>query len=307
MDNLMKIGGTSILRNPGLLALETPQLKRFAPTIFAKQPIPGVSDSYGHVRTFDVIQAMADNGYECVEVRQSQRRGNDEMDADQRMRYTKHMLKFKKQGSIKSLLKRGDVIPQVIMLNSHDRSSGFHLYAGMYRVVCSNGLMVADGQFVEPIKVRHTVTMVADIVERSRELIKGADGVYAIREKMLAVPMTDKQAIRFANEAIEFRPPRRTGILTPDTLLMARRDEDKVNDLWHIFNRVQENMLRGGNETITPEGRNVQTKGIGRIERDVQVNSALWGLAVETLNKAGKGTKTTGSKRKTAAELAEEI
>jgi hypothetical protein len=193
------------------------------------------------------------------------------------------------------------------MLNSHDRSSGFHLYAGMYRVVCSNGLMVADGQFVEPIKVRHTASMVADIVQRSADLIKGADGVYSIREKMLAVPLTDKAAIKFATEAIEFRPPRRTGILTPDTLLIARRDEDKVNDLWHVFNRVQENMLRGGNDTITPEGRTVATKGIGRIERDVQVNSALWTLAVETLNNAGKGTKTTTAKKARKAAAVEDI
>lgn len=296
MDNLIKMGGTSILRNPGLEALEMPQLKRFAPTIFAKEPIEGVSEMYGHVRTYDIIKAMADSGYECVEVRQSQKRD------ESRMPFTKHMIKFKRQGSLKTLLKRGDVIPQVVMLNSHDRSSGFHLYAGMYRVVCSNGLMVADGQFVEPIKVRHTASMVADIVERSRQLIKGADGVYTIREKMLAVPLSDKAAIQFAHKALEFRPPRRLGVLDPATLLIARREEDDTNDLWHVFNRVQENMLRGGNDTVTDAGRTVQTKGIGRIERDVQVNSALWGLAVETLNKAGKGTKATAKKRAVAVE-----
>jgi hypothetical protein len=203
------------------------------------------------------------------------------------------MLKFKRQGSIKTLLKRGDVVPQVVMLNSHDRSSGFHLYAGMFRVVCSNGLMVADGQFVEPIKVRHSLSMITDIVERSKELIKGADGVYSIREQMLKVPLTEKAAIAFARQALEFRPPRRAGVLDPATLLIARRDEDKPNDLWHVFNRVQENMMRGGAATVTENGRNVQTKGIGRIERDVEVNSKLWGLGVETLNKAGKGTKST--------------
>lgn len=301
MENLIKMGGTSILRNPDLSMLETPQLKRFAPTIFARRGMEGVSESYGHVRTIDIIEAMLENGYECVEVRQSQRRETEAMSVAQRMAYTKHMLKFKRHGSIKSLLKRGDVIPQVVMLNSHDRSSGFHLYAGMYRVVCSNGLMVSDGQFVEPIKVRHTASMVADIVDRSRDLIKGADGVYAIREKMLSIPLSEKSAVRFATQAIEFRPPRRSGVLTPETLLTVRRDEDKPNDLWHVFNRVQENMLRGGNETITPGGRTVATKGIGRIERDVQVNSALWELAVDTLNKAGKGTPAKKA-RKVAVE-----
>ena len=132
--------------------------------------------------------------------------------------------------------------------------------------------------------------------------IKGADGVYAIRDKMLAVPMTEKVATQFATRALHFRPPRRTGVLEPAMLLQPRRDEDKVNDLWHVFNRVQENMLRGGNETTTPEGRTAMTKGIGRIERDVQVNSALWGLAMETLNKAGKGTPAKKRKAVTVDE-----
>lgn len=293
-DSLMKIGGTSVLRNPQLEPLETAQLKRFAPTIFAKRAIEGVSDNYGHVPTFDIIKAMAENGYACVEVRQSQRRD------ETRMPFTKHMIKFRREGTLKSLLKRGDVIPQVVMLNSHDRSSGFHLYAGMFRLVCSNGLMVADGQFVEPIRIRHSIHMTQDIVNRSTELIKGADGVYSIREKMLAVPLSEKAAVQFANKALEFRPPRRDGIMLPETLLTVRRDEDKPNDLWHVFNRVQENMLRGGNATTTAGGRVVQTKGIGRIERDVQVNSALWGLAVETLNKAAPKAKRPA---KVAAEL----
>jgi hypothetical protein len=299
MENLMRIGGTAVLRNPDLSALETPQLKRFAPTIFAKRAIEGVSDNYGHVRTFEIIETMREHGYDCVEVRQSQRRD------ETRMPFTKHMLKFRKQGQIKGLLKRGDVIPQVVMLNSHDRSSGFHLYAGMFRVVCENGLIVADGQFVEPLKVRHSLSMVQDIVEKAGLLIKGADGVYSIREEMLRVQLTEREAKHFAVQALEHRPPRRAGVLEPATLLTPRRPEDKSNDLWHTFNRVQENMMKGGAATVTEGGRNVNTKGIGRIERDVQVNSALWTLAVDTLNKKGKGTKATKSSAAKKASVEE--
>lgn len=284
LDNLMRIGGTAVLRNPDLLPLEDGQLKRFAPTIFAKRPVEGVSDNYGFVNTHDIIKAMRDSGYACVEVRQSQRRD------EERMPFTKHMLKFRSEGTIKALMKRGDVIPQVVMLNSHDRSSGFHLYFGMFRVLCSNGLIVSDGSLVEPIRVRHSLAMVQDIVNRSKELIKGADGVYALRENMLRTAMTDKQAVAFAVKALEHRPPRRAGVLDPKTLLEARRPEDARMDLWHVFNRVQENMMRGGAATVTEDGRKVTTKGIGRIERDVQVNSALWELAVSTGAKLGGAT-----------------
>jgi len=292
----IRIGGTAILRNPDLLPLEEAQLKRFAPTIFQRRGIEGVSENYGHVSTIEVVRAMRDNGYEIVEVRQSKRR------EEERMPFTKHLLKFKPKGTLKQFLKVGDVVPQVVMLNSHDRSSGFQLYYGMYRLICSNGLIVSDGEAVEPIKVRHTLGMVQDIVNKSVLLTKGADGVYALRESMLGVQLTEKAALAFANEALAFRPPRRVGLLDPKTLLEIRRPEDKLNDLWHVYNRVQENLMRGGNDTVTAEGRHVKTKGIGRIERDVQVNGLLWGLAVSKL------TKTTGKtvkaiKDKSAANI----
>ena len=298
VDNVIRLGGTSVLRNPDLLPLEDKQLKRFAPTIFAKSPIEGVSDNYGFVNTFEVIKAMRESGYECVEVRQSRRRDEGKMP------FTKHMLKFKHPSTMKALLKRGDVIPQVVMLNSHDKSSGFHLYAGMFRVVCSNGLIVSDSELVEPIKVRHNIKMVENILDRARALIRSADGVYNLREQMLGIQLTQKEALRFATHALEFRPPRRSGIMSADTVLQARREEDKVNDLWHVFNRVQENIVMGGADTMTAENRAVRTKGVGRIERDVQVNSNLWRLAVETLHQRGKGSPAKRSRK--AAELSED-
>lgn len=287
----MKIGGTQVLRNENLDGISDRQLKEFAPTIFAKGGMPGVSERYGFVNTKRVIDAMRDTGFEIVEVRQSMRRNTE------RMPWTKHMLKFRPAGLL-GKIKRNDVVPQVIMLNSHDRSSGFHLYAGMYRLVCSNGLMVSDGATVEPIKVHHTARMVENILDRSKELIECADGVFRLRDDMLHTEMTPKTALAFARRAVEFRPPRAAS-LAPETLLIPRRKEDDKFDLWHVFNRVQENMLRGGNETTTAEGRTVMTRGIGRIERDVEVNTKLWSLAVQTIAKASASSKKATA-RKTA-------
>jgi hypothetical protein len=283
------IGGTRVLRNANLDAISDRQLKDFAPTIFAKGGMPGVSEKYGFVNTKAIIDAMRDSKFEIVEVRQSQRRNPEKMP------FTKHMLKFRPAGLV-GKIKRGDVVPQVVMLNSHDRSSGFHLYAGLYRLVCSNGLMVSDGASVEPIKVHHTARMVENILDRSRELIECADGVFRLRSDMLATEMTPKTALAFARQAVEFRPPR-AATLAPEALLIPRRKEDEPFDLWHVFNRVQENMFRGGNETTTEDGRVVTTRGIGRIERDVKINTKLWSLAVQTIAKAQASSKRATSKK----------
>lgn len=291
MDAL-KIGNTQVLRNPQLDPIDDKQLKAFAPTIFAKGGMPGVSEKYGFVNTKTVIDAMRDNKFDIVEVRQSQRRDLD------RMPFTKHMLKFRPSGLI-GKVKRGDVVPQIMMLNSHDRSSGFHLYAAMYRLICDNGMIVSDGAEVTPVKVHHTIRMVENVIDRSNDLIKCIDGVYRLRGDMVKTAMTQKAALAFARQAVTFRPPR-AAVLAPENLLIPRRKEDEaaVGNLWGTFNIVQENMLRGGNETVTEDGRIVLTRGIGRIERDVQINVDLWSLAVQTIAKAQASAKKA-SKRET--------
>lgn len=285
----IKIGNTQVLRNPQLDPISDRQLKEFAPTIFAKGGMPGVSEKYGFVNTKTIIDAMRDHSFDIVEVRQSQRRDQE------RMPFTKHMLKFRPTGLI-GKIKRGDVVPQVMMLNSHDRSSGFHLYAAMYRLICDNGMIVSDGAEVTPIKVHHTARMVENVVDRSLELIKCIDGVYRLRGDMLKTELTPKTALAFAKQAVTFRPPR-TAVLAPETLLIPRRKEDDKFDLWHVFNRIQENMLRGGNETTAEDGRVVMTRGIGRIERDVEVNTKLWSLAVQTIAKAQASGKKGAAKK----------
>ena len=292
----VKIGNTQVLRNPQLDPISDRQLKEFAPTIFAKGGMPGVSEKYGFVNTKTVIDAMRDSGFDIVEVRQSQRRDPD------RMPFTKHMLKFRPQGLI-GKIKRGDVVPQVMMLNSHDRSSGFHLYAALYRLICDNGMIVSDGAEVTPIKVHHTLRMVENVIDRSLELVKCIDGVYRLRGDMLKTELTPKAALAFAKHAVTFRSPRRAAVLAPETLLVPRRKEDEPFDLWHVFNRVQENLMRGGNETVAEDGRIVMTRGVGRIERDVDINTKLWSLAVQTIAKAQASSKKASAKKATADDL----
>jgi hypothetical protein len=119
---------------------------------------------------------------------------------------------------------------------------------------------------------------------------------------MLKTELTPKSALAFAKHAVTFRPPR-AAVLTPETLLIPRRKEDDKFDLWHVFNRIQENMLRGGNETTAEDGRVVMTRGIGRIERDVEVNTKLWSLAVQTIAKAQSSSRKAPAKKETADDI----
>jgi hypothetical protein len=50
-------------------------------------------------------------------------------------------------------------------------------------------------------------------------------------------------------------------------------------DLWTVFNRVQENMMRGGLEGLSANGRRIRTGGIRAMGSTVKVNTSLWELA----------------------------
>lgn len=67
--------------------------------------------------------------------------------------------------------------------------------------------------------------------------------------------------------------------MAPAQMLTCRRADDAKDDLWSVFNRIQENVLRGGLSRRSPTGRLVRSRRITSIREDVRLNGALWDLA----------------------------
>ena len=102
---------------------------------------------------------------------------------------------------------------------------------------------------------------------------------------MHAAMLTEHQRLRFAEQAFHIRFQRSVvkPSFEPGRLLEARRDLDKGNDLWRVYNTVQENSMRGGVAYTNQRGRSTSTRGIRAIREDVRINTALWGAAMTTL------------------------
>ncbi|MGG6549144.1 UNVERIFIED_CONTAM: DUF945 domain-containing protein, partial [Prevotella sp. 15_C9] len=62
-------------------------------------------------------------------------------------------------------------------------------------------------------------------------------------------------------------------------LLRPRRFDDRESDLWSTFNRVQENLVKGGLDGRTANGRRQRTRPVQGIDQNVRLNRALWLLA----------------------------
>jgi Domain of unknown function (DUF932) len=241
--------------------LSDESLLRMVPSAFATEAHGSRSDRYAFVPTSAVIAALRKEGFEPVDATQSAARTLEKIG------FTKHMIKFARPSA--ALAKVGDTVPQVCLVNSHDGSSVYELMSGLYRLACSNGLIVSDGQF-ESVSIRHTGNVVGEVIEGSFRVIENAmkAGEVAAEWKAIAFA-TAAMALRFGGEKQPFYPER---------LLNVKREEDRGQDLWTAFNRVQENLLGGGQRGRNANGRRQTVRAIKGIDGNVGLNKALWTL-----------------------------
>jgi len=266
-----------INRNQTPLTLD--EIARRAPSALATRPYGAMSAKYAHIPTLGVIEAMIAAGFQPFGATQSRTRIAGKGD------FTKHMLRFRHSDI--GVLAVGDVVPEVVLINSHDGTSAYKLIAGLYRLVCSNGMMVSDAE-IDSINVRHTGNVVQDVLDGSRRLIADTQNSIGTVRSWGQLQLTDGEQHAFAESAHILRfadsEGKVTTPITPDQLLTSRRREDVGNDLWRTLNRVQENVITGGLSAVQRDAngrrvRRVSMRRINGISEDVRLNRALWELA----------------------------
>lgn len=157
-----------------------------------------------------------------------------------RREYSKHMLRLRREGNI-----NGKDVPEIILLNSHDDSSSYQMIPGIFRFVCTNGL-VCGNNFGE-IRVPHKGDIVGQVIEGAYEVLGVFDKVTENMEAMKEIHLNSDEQHLFGRAALmaRYEDENKTPV-TPEQIIPPRRWEDKQNDLWTTWQRVQENMIKGG-------------------------------------------------------------
>ena len=255
-------------------ALTIGDLQQRAPSAFATTPFSTTSPNYRFISTAQIVSTLLDAGFEPVAALQANSRG-------ERSNYARHMLRFRSMSLPK---KFNDVVPQIVLINSHDGTSAYQLRAGLYRTLCMNGLLARIGDF-GVIHVPHRGNIIANIVEAALQIASGFSAINDVIDLMKVGMLTEAQRIQFAEQAFNIRFHRfdPKPAFAPGQLLEARRELDRGNDLWRVYNVVQENIMRGGLSYTNRRGNSTSTRGIRAIREDVRINTALWGTAMTTL------------------------
>jgi len=271
MDTIQTMLGDIDTDSAFVDGLNRTQLEKMTPAAYATSPHEKLTERYSFVPTSDVIETMRKAGFNVVQAAQSRSR-------KQLPAFARHALRFRK---VKSEVYVGEVVPEILILNSHDGTSAYHVRIALFRAICSNGMIVSDTAF--PCwRVPHRGSAAVEVLEAALRLAQQFGEVGAVVERMRHIYLTEAQRLSFASDALAIRYPNETvgQAVAPVELLKARRPEDVGADLWRTFNVVQESLLQGGAPRLTATKRRVRMRGVRAIREDVRINSALWERAM---------------------------
>jgi hypothetical protein len=258
------------------------QIKKECPLAFAKEPTnPGVSNRYLFVNTETIIDDLDKLGWKPVMATQRKGRGGSTI-------FSKHMISFQNPDIMIKGKDGDDAFPRIIMTNSHDGLQAFKFSVGIFRMVCSNGLVIADEQFSD-FKIKHKGYTFAELREVVNKAVEDLPARVEVLNKMKARTLTQEEKNQLALNAMLIRANIKPGSKeakkfnyddeTLIDILDPKRDEDKGDDLWKVFNVIQEKITQGEFSAALVGAKVRKVRKIKSFEKDLKVNKELFKLA----------------------------
>ena len=265
---------------PGTFLSED-DIHRAAPSVFAVAAHESRSAGFQPIPTSQILTGLRKEGFDVVHASQSRSRDASRLD------FTKHMIRLRHASQTRGTSRAiGDVFPEVVLVNANDGSSSYVMSAGLFRLVCLNGMTVSEKEF-QTVRVTHWGDVQGKVIEGSYTVLEESTKALEHAEAWSAITLTPPEQNAFAESARVLRFGDSDGnVTTPITaeqLLAPNRRADLGPDLWRVFNRVQENVIKGGISNLarnsTGRPRRVTSRPVNGIDQDQRLNRALWLLA----------------------------
>ena len=256
--------------------LSKANIKSLAPSVFSDKPSEDVSSKYTHIPTERVIDDMELLGWKPIEAKEVKARKLSTRG------FQKHLLVFRNDDVVINGKDGDTVFPQILLTNSHDGKNAFTFQAGLYRLVCENGLVIADTQF-EDVKMRHMGYTFEDLQVLIKEMVEKLPLTVESMNQMKAKELEQEQILAFAKEAINTRFTEKEVNrikIDWDAVIEPVRKEDEGNDLWSVFNVVQEKLIEGDFD-YTIGGKARKAREIKNFKQDMKINKELFELALD--------------------------
>lgn len=250
------------------------QIKQKATSVFAEKGASTTSEKYSHIPTYKIIEDMEVLGWKVSDVKEVRARKN--------AGYQKHLVVFRNPEIVIEGQDGDTVFPQILLTNSSDGKNAFTFKAGIFRLVCENGLVISTQDFAD-LKIRHFGYDFSELQKTITSMVEKLPLTVESMNKFKQTQLNDKQILKFAKQALEARfGEQELQRVTIDfnEFIKATRKEDEGNDLWSVFNRVQEKVISGDFE-YGYANKIRKARRIKNFNQDLILNSKLYELASE--------------------------
>ena len=238
------------------------EIKQIAPSVFTTDKAPHLTDKYIQTPTSRVVEDLMNLGWQVTkaqEVRSRKYKG-----------FQKHVVVFRNPDIMIKGKDGDDAFPQILLTNSHDGKAAFNFRVGIFRLVCSNGLVISDADFSN-VSIRHINYTFESLQARVAEMIAKLPNLVNKINTFKQTQLTEEQMKDFATKAMKLRTKQQVNVLE---ILTADRPQDQGNDLWVVFNRIQEKLLGGSYRAGQRKARSVRN-----FQKDIELNEQLFELA----------------------------
>ena len=266
-------------------ALSPEDLRRCAPSVFAEHARPGVSSRYTFVSTAQVVALLGAEGWEPVKASEQRVRLPD------RIGFQMHEIRFARCVDLEAgAFQVGSTRAEMVLQNAHDGSRAYRIDAGLYRLVCRNGLVVSDTDFAH-VAIRHVDVSAEAFAQAAQAVAQNTPRTLETVARWQGVQLPQATRVEFARRAAALRwdadqPVMK--LLSPEKLLTPVRYGDAATDLWTTFNVLQEHLVRGGDRYLAyTEGMGIRrnrTRPVSGLTEGQRLNKLLWNLASEFAN-----------------------
>jgi hypothetical protein len=266
--------GASLIESRNGEPLNLGEIAHKCPSVLAPEKHSSRSLRYAYISTLDILDGLAREGFRPFSIMQG---GSKD---EEKRGFTKHLIRLRSETALKSV--KGSTY-EVCLLNSHDGTTSNKMYGGFFRWACNNGSIYFDGEASE-VRIPHTGKVIDQVIEGAYHVVSQAQLAGEHVENFQQLQLTRDESMAFATAAAQLRFEEESPIEARQ-LLIPRRMDDQPNDLWTTFNRVQENVIRGGigYTHTSSEGRQTyrHTRPVRSVDGDVKLNRSLWVLAEE--------------------------
>jgi len=252
------------------------EVKQRAKSIFTATAAPTVSDKFTHIPTNRVIEDMEQLGWGVVDAKEVKARKEGTKG------FQKHLVVFRNPDVVINGADGDTVFPQILLTNSNDGKNAFTFTAGLFRMVCENGLVISTEQFND-VKMRHMGYTFEELQSQIREMVEQLPLTVESMNKMKEIKLSEEQAKELAKKALSTRFTEdqvEAMNINLDELLAPTRKEDEGSDLWSVFNVIQEKILDGSFSYMT--GAKIRkARKVKNFKQDMEINQKLFAMAAE--------------------------